>query len=64
MTEKKTPQTDEAGPTAAPDAQDPLNVPMDQVITKTSKIEGSHTQETVDPAERLSDDPEGQNDLA
>ena len=28
------------------------------------KIEGSHTEETVDPAERLPDDPEEQNDLA
>jgi len=64
MTEKKTSQTDEAGPSTAPDTQDPLNVPMDQVITKTPKIEGSHTQETIDPAERLPDDPEEQNDLA
>lgn len=63
MTEKKTSQSDEAGPSIAPDTQDPLNVPMDQVITKTPKIEGSHTQETIDPAERLSDDPEDQNDL-
>ena len=28
------------------------------------EIEGSHTEETVDPAERLPDDPEEQNDLA
>lgn len=28
------------------------------------RIEGSHTQETVDPAERLPDEPEEQNDLA
>ncbi|MCJ2106718.1 hypothetical protein MKK70_15295 [Methylobacterium sp. E-041] len=28
------------------------------------KIEGSHTEETVDPAERLPEDPEEQNDLA
>lgn len=70
----------------AQNEQDPLNVPMDQVITKdggsdpkgsepksdsgqagtgsTPKIEGSHTQETVDPAERLPEDPEEQNDLA
>ncbi|WP_187278860.1 hypothetical protein [Methylobacterium sp. WL12] len=27
-------------------------------------IEGSHTKETVDPAERLPEDPEEQNDLA
>ncbi|MCC0809111.1 hypothetical protein FPV16_23410 [Methylobacterium sp. W2] len=64
MIEKKTSQADEASPSVTPDAQDPLNVPMDQVITKTPKIEGSHTQETIDPAERLSDDPEEQNDLA
>lgn len=60
--------------------QHPLDVPMDQVITKdggshpkgseskvnttTPKIEGSHTQETVDPAERLTDKLEEQNDVA
>lgn len=64
----------------AENKQDPLDVPMDHVITKdggsdpkgsepkesvaASKIEGSHTQETVDPAERLPDEPEEQNDLA
>ena len=30
----------------------------------TPRIEGSHTQETVDPAEQLPDEPEKQNDLA
>ncbi|WP_019904207.1 hypothetical protein [Methylobacterium sp. 77] len=64
MTEKKAPQTDEARPPIAPDAKDPLTVQTDHVTTKTPKIEGSHTQETVDPAERISDDPEAQNDLA
>lgn len=65
--------------------QDPLNVPMDRIITKdgvdpkgsepkgepgsaatagTPRIDGSHTQETIDPAERLPDEPEEQNDLA
>lgn len=66
--------------------RDPLDVPMDAVITKDGvgdprgseskdksgsatpanapRIEGSHTQETVDPAERLPDEPEEQNDLA
>jgi hypothetical protein len=62
--------------------QDPLDVPMDRVLTrnggsssegsepkgavnpKESGIEGRHTQDTVDPAERLPEDPEEQNDLA
>jgi hypothetical protein len=61
--------------------QEPLDVPMDQVITRdggddpkesepkgattgTRRIEGSHTQETVDPAERLPEEPGEQNDLA
>lgn len=61
--------------------QDPLDVPMNQVITRNGgddpkgsqsteptsgapRIEGRHTQETVDPAERLPEDPEEQNDLA
>ena len=35
-----------------------------EVKAPDSKIEGSHTQETVDPAERLPEDPEEQNDLA
>ncbi|MCJ2075658.1 hypothetical protein MKK68_08335 [Methylobacterium sp. E-016] len=35
-----------------------------EVKTPTPKIEGSHTRETVDPAERLQEDPEEQNDLA
>ena len=64
MTEKKAPHDDEARTSVAPDAQDPLSVQVDHVITKTPKIEGSHTQETIDPAERLPDDPEEQNDLA
>ncbi|MCJ2074063.1 hypothetical protein MKK68_00050 [Methylobacterium sp. E-016] len=34
------------------------------VKAPTPKIEGSHTKETVDPAERLPEDPEEQNDLA
>jgi len=70
----------------AENKQDPLDVPMDQVLTRdsgsdpkgsvpkvetgqtasaeTKKIEGSHTQETVDPAERLPEELEEQNDLA
>jgi hypothetical protein len=61
--------------------QEPLDVPMDQVITRdggddpkecqskeptggASQVDGSHAQETVDPAERLPEDPEEQNDLA
>ena len=70
----------------AENKQDPLDVPMDRVITRdggsdqkgsepkgdagqagtadTQKIAGSHTQETVDPAERLPEKPEEQNDLA
>jgi hypothetical protein len=72
--------------TMAENKQDPLDVPMDKVITRTNdsakegsasktgpgqaaptdtpRIEGSHTAETVDPAERLPDEPEKQNDLA
>lgn len=72
--------------TMSENERDPLDVPMDQVITKdggvspkgaepkgdpeqtsgasATRIEGSHTQETVDPAERLPEDPEEQNDLA
>jgi hypothetical protein len=67
--------------TMAEKKQDPLDVPMNKVITKTDdsgndgsapktksgptaatdthKIEGSHTQETIDPAERLPDEPKG-----
>jgi hypothetical protein len=64
----------------AENKQDPLDVPMEQVITKDGgsdpkgfepkenaaapKIKGSHTQETVDPAEQLPSEPEEQNDLA
>lgn len=61
--------------------QDPLEVPMNRVITRdggddpkecqskeptggASRVDGSHAQETVDPAERLPEDPEEQNDLA
>lgn len=64
MSENKAPPSDATSAPTAPDPQDALNVPMDQVITKTPKIEGSHTQETIDPAERLPEDPEEQNDLA
>ena len=64
--------------TMAENKQDPLDVPMDKVITRTDvsankgsasktdsgkaaptdtpRIEGSHTQETIDPAERLPDE--------
>ena len=35
-----------------------------EVKAPTPKIEGSHTKETVDPAESLPEDPEEQNDLA
>jgi hypothetical protein len=67
--------------TMAENKQDPLNVPMDKVITRTDvsankasasktdsgqaaptdapRIEGSHTQETIDPAERLPEEPKG-----
>lgn len=64
MSDKKMPPSDTTSAPTAPDQQDALNVPMDEVITKAPKIEGSHTQETIDPAERLSEDPEEQNDLA
>jgi hypothetical protein len=72
--------------TMAENKQDPLDVPMDKVITRTDnsadegsspkaksgqtaptdapRIEGSHTQETIDPAERLPDESKKQNDLA
>lgn len=64
MSDKNARPSDAASAPTAPDPQDPLNVPMDQVITKGPKIEGSHTQETIDPAERLPENPEEQNDLA
>lgn len=35
-----------------------------EVKASTPEIEGSHTMETVDPAERLPETPEEQNDLA
>ncbi|MDO9428477.1 MAG: hypothetical protein Q7T93_16795 [Methylobacterium sp.] len=64
MSEKKAPPSEATTAPTAPNPQDALSVPMDQVITKTSKIEGSHTQETIDPAEQLPEDPKEQNDLA
>jgi hypothetical protein len=64
MSEKKAPLSNSTSGPATPDPQDPLTVPMDQVLTKDSSIEGRHTQETVDPAEILPEDPEEQNDLA
>lgn len=63
MSEKVPPNDAITAPTA-PDPQDSLSVPMDQVITKTPKMEGGCTQETMDLTEQLPKDLEEQNDLA
>jgi len=63
MSESVPPSDVSSAPTP-PDPEDPLTVPMDLTMTKDSRIDGSLTQEAIDPADILPEDPEEQNDLA
>lgn len=63
MTEKKRPAA-ESTDTRATSQQANGSVRGAHIKPSEARIEGSHTQETVDPAERLTEDPNHQNDVA